>query len=37
VAESYTICSSCSRWLVQKRLDTPSYISFIGDGAAQTA
>jgi hypothetical protein len=26
VAESCTICSSCSRWPVRKLLDTPSYI-----------
>jgi hypothetical protein len=25
VAESWTICSSCSRWPVQKLLDTPSH------------
>jgi hypothetical protein len=26
VVESCTICSSCSRWPVQKLLDTPSYV-----------
>jgi len=26
MAESYTICSSCSRKAVRKILDTPSYI-----------
>jgi hypothetical protein len=27
VAESHTICSSCSRQPVQKLLDTPSYVN----------
>jgi len=29
VAESCTICNSCSRWPVQKLLDTPSYTSLL--------
>jgi len=29
VAESCTICSSCSRWLVWKLLDTPLYIALV--------
>jgi len=28
VVESYTICSSHSRWPVQKLLDTPSYNTY---------
>jgi hypothetical protein len=33
VAESYTICSSRSRWPVRKLLDTPSYVTLISNYA----
>jgi hypothetical protein len=29
VAESCTICSSYSRWPVQKLVDTPSYVPYV--------
>jgi hypothetical protein len=32
MADSCTICSSCSRWLVWKLLDTPSYANFFRPG-----